>query len=132
MPCLAKQTLLVEGQLYHVERERSWPSEFEDSDGWNWAHSLVYVCPRCLKQWAVLHFPEDRDIHVHGVWCQRHRPEREHNLWQADRVYVPGSLFPLYVVDRPLLRVLPTPLLKREFELHLRRMEMEDESRVHE
>lgn len=121
---LVKQRLLVEGSLYEVERERSWPSEF-GGGGWQFAQSVAFVCPVCLKQWAVLHFHQDREIFVQSSYCRQHTPEERHRLWKADRPYVPGSLFPNYVIDRPLLAALPRPLLKREFELHLRRMEME-------
>lgn len=128
---MPKQRLLVEGSVFYIERPRSWPSEFtEDTPpelgGWNYAFSLAFICPRCLTRWAVLSFEGEEELHIQGHWCAKHRPERAHNLWNSNRPYVPGSLFPTYVIDRPLLAVLPKPLLRREFELTMKRMEMEN------
>lgn len=120
---MPKQRLLVEGAPYEIDRPRSWPSEFAD-DSWMFAASVALICPRCLRMWAVLAFEGDADIRPEGAYCRRHIPR---DLWFSNRPRVPGSILTGYSWDRPLLAALPEPLLRREFELHLQRLEMDDE-----
>lgn len=117
---MPRQTLLVEGKVFSVERERSWPSEW---DGWGYAHSQALICPKCLKQWAVLAFEGDEFIIPQGAYCSSHEGKEK---WFWNRPRVSGSLFPVYSLDLPLLNALPEELLKRELLLTLKRMEKED------
>ncbi len=104
-----KQTLFISGYPpFEVERERSWAAR--EAELWSFAHSEVRVCPTCLTQWAVLSFGE-RDHHIQGAYCEKHGDGR--------LLHEFGS------IDLPLLEVLPTPLLEREFRLTLKRIENE-------
>lgn len=110
---MSLQTLFLPGViLSEVERPRSWQSD-PDSLGWSYAHSQALVCPRCLKQWAVLSFSE-AEHHVQGAWCERCQPA------QVSEGIIPGSILGNYNIDEPLLESLPPELLKREALLHLR------------
>lgn len=106
MPIPSLQTLWIDGlPPAEFTRERSWPSDF---GGWNYAHSLVLVCPRCLARWAVLAFDEE-DMHPQGVYCEHHGDGR--------LIHAGGA------IDHPLLNALPEALLRREFELTLKELE---------
>lgn len=104
------QTLFINGfPPFEVERWRSWKPD-PDEDGWNYAHSYTLICPRCQQQWAILAFAGDEDLHIQGAYCDRHGG---------------GTLFWDWHFDRELLRVLPEPLLRREFTLTMRQMGVE-------
>lgn len=105
-----------------VERARSWPAEL--GEGWSFSHSSCYICPRCLKQWAFLAFEGDEILHIQPQFCER-CPPTAGSKWFADRPVVPGSLLWGYCLDRPLLESLPPELVRREFQLTLKRMEIE-------
>lgn len=112
MPVPSRQTIFVDGYPpYIVERDRSWPSSWA-ADAWMWAHSMALICPRCLKQWAILHFEGDENIHPQGAFCEEHGD---------------GRLLLRYgSPDKPLLAALPPDLLRREFELAIRFAEQGD------
>ena len=121
---MSLQTLFLDGfPPFRVERPRGWQAD-EDSLGWDFAHSKALICPICLKQWAILHFEEDREHHIEGAYCERCLPSLEDSS-RRGRVCIPGSIFGsgTYFIDRPLLAVLPEPLLRREVALTFRQME---------
>lgn len=113
------QTIFISGlPLVQIERERSWTFDEREPRGYQYAHSVALICPRCLTKWAVLSFG-DAEHHVQGAWCARCLP--------ADPGFhpgtVPGSILGGWIFDQPLLEALPEHLLRREFELHLKEYE---------
>lgn len=109
---MPKQTILLEGRVWEIERERSW-SPFQP-DSYSFAHSHALICPvrNCLKQWAVMAFEGDETIAPTPQRCRTHGG---------------GSLFVNYgSLDEPLLNALPEELLKRELEVNLDLMEKRD------
>ena len=114
MPIPSTQTILLDGfPPTELFRERSWPSEYSP-EAWNYANSLALICPRCLRQWAVLAFAGDLDIHPQGAYCEAHGDGR--------------LLLALGPVDWPLLSALPEALARREFYLTLQYLEKEIEN----
>lgn len=122
-----KQLVAVAGfPLYTIERSFSWQEE--GMPGWSFTYSRVLVCPRCLKQWAHLAFQNSEPggglplgcLEPTGVFCGDCGPGREGKVAGSllDAPYSSG-------VDLPLLYALPEPLLRREFELHLKHYERE-------
>lgn len=116
------QRLAVERfPLFEVERSFSWRSK---DGGWSCAHSNVLVCPSCLRQWAHLQFAKDKVLWPIGAYCERCVPEDTRNY------PVPGSILFYHGygcnIDEALLDVLPEPLLRREFDLHMKYLERID------
>lgn len=108
----SKQTIFLDGKAWEIFRERSWsPTE---PNSYAFAHSVALICPRCLRQWAIMAFEEDEDTSPTPEYCLAHGG---------------GSLFLRYgSLDLPLLRALPEELLKRELLLHINRLEKRDGS----
>ena len=122
------QTLFLDGYPpFQVASPRGWQNDPKENPlSWDYAHSLAWICPICLKQWAVLHFEGDPETTPRAAYCAKCQPLPEIAQFRG-RVCIPGSIFGsgTYNIDLPLLEVLPEPLLRREFELTLRQMEVE-------
>lgn len=102
------QTVFISGfPPARLERQRSWSSLW-DAEGYGYAHSQALICPRCLKQWALLQFSEDTETHPQGQYCELHGG---------------GTLFWDWHFDPELLKALPEALLKREFDLTLKQLQ---------
>ena len=109
---LRKQTLVVHGDVYFIER----PHSFGGDPPGHVAKSHVLYCPRCHTQWAVLYFDDDEDFWPVGQFC-------EECGVKDDWCPVPGSCLVeegFGIIDEGLLAALPSALLRREFELTLK------------
>lgn len=113
----SKMLLAVEGfPLYEIFRSFSWRSE---SGGWTATRSSILVCPSCTRSWAHLKFEGEAYLYAEAAFCER--CPRPADLWQS---FPPaGSILTWHGygcnIDSALVDVLPEPLLKREFLLHL-------------
>ena len=105
-----KQSILLDNQLFELDRARSWPGD--TFGGWNYAHSRALICPKCLSQWAILAFEGDEILHPQGAFCAAHGDGR--------------LLLEFGAIDLPLLAAMPEPLLKRELILTINRLENEN------
>src|SRR5437660_10227796 len=80
----------------------------------------AFVCPWCLARWATIGEPP---FAIEATPCQ-YCPATGHP--------VPGSLLDNFtfgeLVDWELLELLPTVLLRREFDLHIRQLDTETHS----
>lgn len=103
---------------FEVQREWSWVST--PPDGWSIARSYAYICPVCLKQWAVTLLEGDQEYVIQAAYCERHHPANWNPTW-----CVPGSILVGHgdYLDWPLLDVLPEELLRREFNLAMKEIE---------
>lgn len=106
---MSLQTILLEGQVWELERPRSFPGT--EAGAYGWSRSMALICPKCLKQWCVMAFSEDTDIHPQGQFCTQHGD---------------GRLLLAYgPLDESLLSALPEALLRRELLLTLERERVE-------
>lgn len=111
---LKQQVILAGGHLrYHFEREAfSWR---EGEGGWP-VYARALICPYCRDNWGTLAIEGQNYFCCEEVSCELC------NL-STPRHSVPGSLLDSYTcngTDWGLIDVLPEPLLRREFQLHLR------------
>lgn len=94
--------------------------ERDEARGGFWIGSRAKVCPSCLSIWALMQTERDPVYGVDSQFCEVCRVEYCNG--------VPGSLLDdrqSWTVDWDLIRYLPEPLLRREFELHVRMIERE-------
>jgi hypothetical protein len=99
----------------YIHREHAFAVE---ESGGHEAYSYQLVCPQCRKTWASAIFMDE----THGlVWpiagfCE---PCGGRDDWHP----VPGSILPEFgfgLIDDVMLAKLPSHLLKREFDLHIK------------
>lgn len=112
-----------EDGVYRLEREHSWEVEF---GSYHVAVSHCLFCPACGRIWATLSFPDETLIWPRAAFCAH--CSRFAGAWDP----TPGSL--LYeegwgVIDVALLAALPSVLVRREFLLHVNRVEKENDNR---
>ena len=91
------------------------PLAFGEEEG-RWAESYLAVCPICKAIWAEVKVEEMPQFNVRPMLCSRHEPILPFNP-------VPGSILSeegLGRIDEEMLKALPTDLLTRELQLHLR------------
>jgi hypothetical protein len=113
----AEQTLFLPGiGTWTLTCARYWTL---DGVGYRTGPRGAYVCPKCLKIWAVRKWTQDSAPGVFPAFC-----ENCPTGGTSPEIEVPGSLFPPFYLDPPLLEVLPLPLLEREVRLTMKRLEM--------
>lgn len=92
--------------------------------GWVPTHSYVLVCPICVSPWASLRRADSTLVWPLPAAC-RNCPTHPADLRQWAQS-PPGSILISWgfegLYDSELLSVLPLVLLKREFQLHSRRL----------
>jgi len=84
------------------------------------AKSHALFCPSCHIVWAVLRFVGEEEVWPVGQFCQLHQVQRTR---KSEWCPVPGSILVEEgwgVIDEALLFALPEPLLRREFDLHIK------------
>lgn len=113
------QRIMIPDEEIFVEIKRYWSWQMPGVDGWSTACSVGFVCPVCLKVWAMLSFPEV-EPRFQASRCAQHREKAP-----ADSPRVDGSIIEDIgyagwgLIDYGLLYALPEDLLRREFDLHL-------------
>lgn len=99
---------------WSIERpEFSWR---EGEGGWP-VYARALVCPHCLTVWARLTIIGQFRYCVEGTTCLKCMD------FTSEPTEFPGSILDNYTcngTDWGLIDALPEPLLRREFELHLR------------
>lgn len=107
-----KILLSLENKVYDFPHPLRW------DDSQFLVHSSAKICPFCLKVWAVVSVPDFPRFSIDEVPCLSHPPK-------ALRGYgdFPGSLLDDCGTQRVqwgMIEILPTELLQREFDLHLK------------
>ena len=91
-------------------------AELSPWGGYFVSSSKAYICPVCLKTWAVLPVEGVDVFQVQGAPCERH-PLEELSIHP-----VAGSLIPAWgldSIDETFIDAMPQKWLRREFELHM-------------
>lgn len=114
------QRIMIPDEEIFVEIKRYWSWKMPDSDGWSTARSVGFVCPVCLKVWAMLSFPEV-EPRFQASRCQQHRKlEKSVEACRVDGSIIEDIGYAGWgLIDYALLYALPADLLRREFDLHL-------------
>lgn len=113
-----KQTIRLRG--WFMAPDKVWEIERPDHyQGWP-VHSQAFVCPQCLWVWGTL---GEAPFEVKTAPCAMHQHSSHPILYPVAGSILDNGTF--LGPDLDLLEALPLELKQREFDLHIRQMEID-------